>query len=71
MKKINKDKRIKVADLPEFDSVPYLDSEEAIAAYMADIMEANDAVLLEKAQNNITRAREINAIVARKTKFTI
>ena len=29
-------KRIKVADLPEFDAAPYLDSEAAIAAYLTE-----------------------------------
>jgi len=33
-------KRIKVADLPEFDAAPYLGSETAIAAYLTDILEA-------------------------------
>jgi DNA-binding phage protein len=35
-------KRIKVADLPDFDAAPYLDNEEAVAAYLTDILEAND-----------------------------
>jgi hypothetical protein len=35
-------KRIKVADLPEFDAAHYLDSETAIAAYLTDILEANE-----------------------------
>jgi hypothetical protein len=26
-------KRIKVADLPDFDAAPYLDSKESVAAY--------------------------------------
>ena len=34
-------KRIKAADLPEFDAAHYLDSETAIAAYLTDILEAN------------------------------
>lgn len=39
-------KRIKVAELPEFDAAPYLDSDEAIAAYLTDILSANDPALL-------------------------
>lgn len=39
-------KRIRVADLPEFDAARYLNSETAIAAYLTDILEANDAALL-------------------------
>ena len=30
-------KRIKIADLPEFDATPYLDSEAAMAAFLTDI----------------------------------
>ena len=42
-------KRIKVADLPEFDAARYLHSENSIAAYLTDILEANDAGLLAAA----------------------
>ena len=42
-------KRIKVADLPDFDAAPYLDSEAAIAAYLTDILTANDPALLAAA----------------------
>jgi DNA-binding phage protein len=38
-------KHIKVAGLPEFDAAHYLDSETSIAAYLTDILEANDAAL--------------------------
>jgi probable addiction module antidote protein len=50
-------KRIKMADLPEFDATPYLDSETAIAAYLTDILEANDSVSLASAVGDIARAR--------------
>ena len=30
-------KRTKVSELPEFDAAPYLDSEEAVAAYLTDV----------------------------------
>jgi DNA-binding phage protein len=49
-------KHIKVADLPEFDATPYLDSEAAIAAYFIDILEANDAALLASALGDIAGA---------------
>jgi probable addiction module antidote protein len=49
--------RIKVADLTEFDAAPYLDSEAAIAAYLTDILEANDPALLAAALGDIARAR--------------
>ena len=55
-------KRIKIADLPEFDAAPYLDSETAIAAYLTDILEANDAALLASALGDIARARGMTEI---------
>jgi probable addiction module antidote protein len=55
-------KRIKVADLPEFDAAHYLDSETAIAAYLTDILEANDAALLASALGDIARARGMTEI---------
>ena len=54
--------RIKVADLPEFDAAPYLDSEEAIAAYLTDILDANDSALLASALGDIARARGMSEI---------
>ncbi|MEW6664064.1 MAG: addiction module antidote protein [Thermodesulfobacteriota bacterium] len=55
-------KRIKVADLPEFDAAPYLDSEAAIAAYLTDVLEANDPALLASALGDIARARGMSEI---------
>jgi probable addiction module antidote protein len=49
--------RINVADLPEFDPAPYLDSAESIAAYLTDILAAGDASLLAVALGDLTRAR--------------
>ena len=54
--------RIKVADLPEFDAAPYLDSEASIAAYLTDILEANDPALLAAALGDIARARGMSEI---------
>jgi probable addiction module antidote protein len=54
--------RIKVADLPEFDAAPYLDSEESIAAYLTDILTANDPALLAAALGDIARARGMSEI---------
>ena len=51
--------RIRVDDLPEFDAAPYLNSEEAIAAYLTDILEANDTGLLTAALSEIARARGV------------
>jgi probable addiction module antidote protein len=55
-------KRIKVDDLPMLDAAPYLDSEEAIAAYLTDILAANDAGLLAAALGDIARARGMTEI---------
>ena len=55
-------KRTKVADLPAFDAAPYLDSEEAVAAYLTDVIEANDASLLAAALGDIARARGMTEI---------
>lgn len=55
-------KRIKAADLPEFDAAPYLDSEKAIAAYLTDILEAGDPALLAAALGDIARARGMSEI---------
>jgi probable addiction module antidote protein len=54
--------RIKVDDLPEFDAARYLDSEEAVAAYLTDILNANDAGLLAAALGDIARARGMTDI---------
>ena len=54
--------RIKVDELPAFDAAPYLDSEEAIAAYLTDILQANDAGLLSAALGDIARARGMTDI---------
>ena len=54
--------RINVADLPEFDAAPYLGSAEAVAAYLTDILEANDPALLASALGDIARARGMSEI---------
>lgn len=55
-------KRIKVADLPDFDAAPYLDSEDSIAIYLTDILAANDPALLAAALGDIARARGMGEI---------
>ena len=55
-------KPIPISALPEFDAAPYLDSEEAIAAYLTDILQANDAALLASALGEIARARGMTEI---------
>jgi probable addiction module antidote protein len=53
---------ISIKRLPEFDAAPYLDSEASIAAYLTDILEANDAALLAAALGDIARARGMTEI---------
>ncbi len=54
--------RIKVTDLPVFDAAQCLNSEVAIAAYLTDILEANDPALLASALGDIARARGMSEI---------
>ena len=55
-------KRIKATDLPDFDAARYLDSEETIAAYLTEIIAANDPALLAAALGDIARARGMSEI---------
>jgi probable addiction module antidote protein len=50
-------KRIKVDALPALVAAPYLDSDEAIASCLTDILQANDAGLLPAALGDIASAR--------------
>ena len=54
--------RIKVANLLDFDAAPYLRSDEAVTAYLTDILEANDPALLTSALGDIARARGLSDI---------
>lgn len=56
------DKRIKPEALPDFDAVPYLASKASIAAYLTDILDANDAPLLAAALGDIARAKGMTEI---------
>lgn len=55
-------KKIQVNKLAEFDAVAYLTSETAIAAYLTDIIEANDPGLLADALGTIARTRGMSEI---------
>jgi probable addiction module antidote protein len=55
-------KCVNATDLPEFDAANYLDSEMAIAAYLTDILDANDGALLASALGDIARARGMTEI---------
>lgn len=51
-------------DLPTFDPADHLDSEEAIAAYMTDIIAAGDMALLRSAIDDVVRARGVGKVAA-------
>ena len=51
-----------MADLPGLDAADYLDSEEAITAYLNAILEENDDALLAEALGDIAKARGMTQI---------
>ena len=55
-------KPIHVADLPEFDMVDYLKTDEDIAQYLSVVLEDEDTSLLPAALGDIARARGMTAI---------
>jgi probable addiction module antidote protein len=55
-------KRTKANELLEFDAALYLDSEEAVAAYLTDILESGDSALFAAALGDIARARGMTEI---------
>jgi probable addiction module antidote protein len=55
-------KKIKVADLPEFDITEHLDSEQAIAEYLSIVLEEGDSSELAHALGVAARARGMSEI---------
>jgi len=55
-------KKMRIAELPEFDAAEYLDSEEAVAEYLTAMLEENDPALLAAALGDIARARGMSEI---------
>ncbi len=55
-------KKIRAADLPDFDFSEHLDSDQAIADYLTVILEENDPALLAAALGDIARARGMSEI---------
>lgn len=49
-------------ELPAFDAAPHLDRDEAVAAYLTDILQANDTGLLSAALGDVARARGMTDI---------
>lgn len=54
--------RVRPDDLPEIDPAPYFGSDEAVAACLTDILEANDPALLASALGDIARPRGMSEI---------
>ena len=55
-------KKIKVADLPEFDMAEHLPDEQAVAEYLTVVLEENDPAALDDALGTIARARGMTDI---------
>ncbi len=55
-------KKIKIADLPEFDSTQYLKTDEDIATYLSIVLEENDPGLLAAALGDIAKARGMTEV---------
>jgi len=55
-------KKIRTADLPDFDFSEHLEDERAIAEYLTAILEENDPALLAAALGDIARARGMSDI---------
>ena len=55
-------KKIRIADLPEFDITEYLEDDQAIVEYLSIVLEENDPALLDAAIGDIARARGMTEI---------
>ena len=55
-------KKLKIADLSEFDVTEYLNDEQAIADYLTVVLEENDPALLAAALGDVARARGMTDI---------
>jgi probable addiction module antidote protein len=55
-------KKVRIADLPDFDFAEHLDSEQAVAEYLTVVLEDNDPALLAAALGDIARARGMSEI---------
>ena len=56
------DKKIKVADLPVFDAVDYLKTEQDCAEYLSVVLEDGDPTLLAAALGDVARARGMSQV---------
>lgn len=55
-------KKVKVADLQDFDPAQYLDSPEAVAAYLTSMLEEGEPAQIAAALGDIARARGMSQI---------
>ena len=55
-------KKIKIADLPEFDMAEHLPDEQAIAEYLTIVLEEDEPAALVDALGTIARARGMSEI---------
>lgn len=55
-------KKIRIADLPEFDIAEHLDSAQAMAEYLTVVLEENDPAALAGALGSIALARGMSEI---------
>ena len=55
-------KKVSVAGLQEFDPAQFLDSPEAVAAYLTSMMEEGDPAQIAAALGDIARARGMSQI---------
>lgn len=55
-------KKIRIADLPEFDITEYLEDDQAIVEYLSIVLKENDPALLAAAIGDIARARGMTEI---------
>lgn len=59
---MNSPKKIKLAELPEFDAAEHLKDEEDLAAYLTVVLEESDAAALAQALGTVARARGMAGI---------
>jgi probable addiction module antidote protein len=55
-------KKIRIAELPEFDITEHLDSDQAMAEYLTVVLEENDPAALAHALGVVARARGMTEI---------
>jgi probable addiction module antidote protein len=55
-------KKIRLADLPDFDMAAHLKDNEDMAAYLTLVLEENDPAMLAAALGDIARARGMSEI---------